>query len=69
MSAAVSVTADSAAPPAPTDLLLDLISQGIRANWTASATADPVTYAFYRAATGTTPISTNEGTTRAATVI
>ncbi|CAB1059836.1 hypothetical protein D1BOALGB6SA_4601, partial [Olavius sp. associated proteobacterium Delta 1] len=57
MSAAVSVTADSAAPPPPTDLVLDLISQGIRANWTASATADPVSYAFYRAATDSTPVA------------
>ena len=57
LSAPVHVTSDAAPPPPPTGLMLELISQGIRADWTASATADPVTYAFYRAASQTTAVA------------
>jgi len=57
MSAPVNALSDATAPPPPTGLALALISQGIRADWTASATAEPVTYAFYRAAAATTPVA------------
>jgi hypothetical protein len=57
LSAPLNVISDATAPPPPTGLALDLISQGIRANWTASPTADQVTYAFYRAASDTTTVA------------
>jgi parallel beta-helix repeat protein len=64
-SAAVAVTADSIAPPAPANLNLSLLSSGIRATWDASATAEAVTYSLYRSSAdaiftvaGLTPIKT-----------
>ena len=48
-SAPVSVNSDATAPEAPTNLTAVLISQGIRAQWTASSSTEPVTYCLYRA--------------------
>ena len=53
----VTVIADSQAPPAPANLVLDLIPQGIRAVWDAPATSDDITYAFYRAPAETSPMA------------
>ncbi|RJP79798.1 MAG: hypothetical protein C4522_09325, partial [Desulfobacteraceae bacterium] len=47
--------ADATPPAPPTALLLDLIPQGIRAQWTASVDGN-VTYAFYRAGSETISI-------------
>ncbi len=57
LSTPVTVTTDATAPAAPTNLMLDLIPQGIRAQWTATVSAEPVTYAFYRAPGETTPVA------------
>lgn len=59
------VLADSVAPPAPTELALQLLGTGVRLTWEASASQEPVTYSVYRAGgaeitsvTGLTPIRT-----------
>ncbi len=46
----VTVVADSVAPPAPTNLSLELVSTGIVARWEAPAANEPLTYSLYRAA-------------------
>jgi|GEM_PF-2890437 len=53
VSETVSVTTDATVPPAPQDLLVTLIPQGIKGEWTTLAEAqpdsEPVTYRVYRA--------------------
>ncbi len=46
LSSTASVTSDSIAPEAPVNLVLDMVSQGIRAQWTAPAYTESVTYSF-----------------------
>ena len=44
----VQVASDSVAPHAPVNLSLDMVPQGIRAQWEAPAFTEPVTYSIYR---------------------
>jgi fibronectin type 3 domain-containing protein len=60
-SAPVDVTTSSQAPGAPQNLALDLIGQGIRAQWQAPAGGNVATYNVYRATT--TQINSIEGLT------
>ncbi len=66
MSSTVEVEADSIAPNAPRNLALDLVPQGIRAQWEEPIYTEPVTCAIYRSdqteitsVAGLTPLATD----------
>jgi YD repeat-containing protein len=58
-SGAVSVRSDSLAPPAPTDLALEVIAQGVKVTWVAPTTnaADVAGYDLYRSSAAITDVS------------
>ncbi|MEH0019208.1 MAG: right-handed parallel beta-helix repeat-containing protein [Desulfobacter sp.] len=65
LSSTVAVVSDATAPNPPENLRLDMVSQGIRAQWDAPAQSESVTYAIYRSdqprilsVDGMTPLAT-----------
>jgi RHS repeat-associated protein len=50
-SAAVTIVSDSVAPAAPENLALELVANGIKAEWSAPSFTEAVTYSLYRATT------------------
>lgn len=68
--ASVQVTTDSTVPPAPENLVLELVPQGIQLNWNEASGTEPVTYSIYRTdqtslttVTGLYPLVTGIGQT------
>ena len=67
MSAAVEVDADSVVPGAPANLTLELVANGIKAEWQAPPYTEEITYSLYRSSAA--EITSVEGLTPLATGI
>ena len=67
LSNTISVDTDATIPNAPINLVLDMVSQGIRAQWEAPAFTESITYSVYRS--DQTQITSVEGLTPLATGI
>lgn len=67
MRASIEVVSDSVVPSAPQNLALELVSNGIKAEWEAPPYTESITYSLYRS--DTTEITSVEGLTALATGI